>query len=139
MSVLSRFGACIAGAAVLATVGAASAQQKTNVSIALGSASFATAVPRIADQMGLFAKYNLEPKFVVMDSASATNAALIGKSVDFALSGPGEIVTSQAHGLKVVAVANGYVGIGRTVVLAKSVADKLARRRSRRQRTGSRR
>jgi ABC-type nitrate/sulfonate/bicarbonate transport system substrate-binding protein len=61
----------------------------------------------------------------VMDSANAATTALISKSVDFAVSGPGEIIAAHSRGQPVVSLANAYAGFSGTVVLAKSVADKL--------------
>jgi len=116
-------GTVLAG---LATVGTpATAQALQEVSIGLASTSFATAAPRLAKELGLFQKRGLEPRFTVLDSANAATAALIAKSVDYAISGPGEIVAAHARNQPVVALANGYVGFSGTLVLAKSVADKL--------------
>jgi ABC-type nitrate/sulfonate/bicarbonate transport system substrate-binding protein len=103
----------------------AAAQALQEVSIGLASTSFATAAPRLAKEMGLFEKRGLDAKFTVLDSANAATAALIAKSVDYAISGPGEIVAAHARNQPVVALANGYVGFSGTVVIAKSVADKL--------------
>jgi ABC-type nitrate/sulfonate/bicarbonate transport system substrate-binding protein len=111
--------------ALAALSGSAWAQAPRELSIGLASTSFATAAPRIAKELGLFDKRGIDARFIVMDSANAATAALIAKSVDLAVSGPGEIVAAQARGQKVVAVTNTYVGFSGTVVLAKSVADKL--------------
>lgn len=111
--------------ATLVAAAGASAQQARELTMGLASTSFATVVPRIAQEMGLYAKYGLEPKFTVMDNASGATTALISKSVESANSGPGEVVVAQARGQKVVVVANTYAGMSGTLVLAKYVADKL--------------
>ena len=124
MGVVSILRGCIVGAAVLAMVGAASGQTR-EISMSLASTSFATAAPRIAKEMGLFAKQGLEPKFVIMDNANTATTALISKSVESALSGPGEVVVAQARGQKVVVIANTYGGLSGSLVLSKSMANKL--------------
>jgi ABC-type nitrate/sulfonate/bicarbonate transport system substrate-binding protein len=115
---------CIVGAAVLALAGTASGETR-EIAMSLASTSFATAAPRIAKEMGLFAKQGLEPKFVIMDNANAATTALISKSVESALSGPGEVVVAQARGQKVVVIANTYGGLSGSLVLSKAVANKL--------------
>jgi ABC-type nitrate/sulfonate/bicarbonate transport system substrate-binding protein len=125
MKTLFRLGACVVGAAIFATASTAFAQQNREVSMAIGSLSFASVVPRAAQEMGLYAKHGLDMKFVNTDNASSATTALIAKSVQFALSGPGEIVAAQARGLKVVVIGSAYSGLGGSLVLAKSVADKL--------------
>jgi ABC-type nitrate/sulfonate/bicarbonate transport system substrate-binding protein len=111
--------------AMAALAGSAVAQELREVSISLASTSFATAAPRIAKELGLFEKRGIDPRFIVMDSANAATAGLIAKSVDAALSGPGEVVVAQARGQKVVVVASTYAGLSGSLVLAKSAADKL--------------
>jgi ABC-type nitrate/sulfonate/bicarbonate transport system substrate-binding protein len=123
MAVRSAWRALVCVA--LAAAGNAFAQDTREVTIGLASTSFATAAPRIAKELGLFGKRGLEPKFVVMDSANAATTALISKSVDFAVSGPGEIIAAHSRGQQVVSLANAYAGFSGTVVLAKGVADKL--------------
>ena len=111
--------------AVMSLVGAtAIAQPARELNIALASTSFATAAPRLAKELGLFEKRGLDARFTVLDNANAATAALIAKSVDYAISGPGEIVAAHSRGQPVVALANAYAGFSGTVVLAKSVAEK---------------
>lgn len=117
---LTAFLGALAGAGL-----PAAAQALQEVSIGLASTSFATAGPRLAKELGLFERRGLEPRFTVLDSANAATAALIARSVDFAISGPGEIVAAHARKQPVVALANGYVGFSGTLVIARPVADKL--------------
>jgi ABC-type nitrate/sulfonate/bicarbonate transport system substrate-binding protein len=125
MSMRLSIRAFIAAALLVTLARGTLAQTARPVTIGLASTSFATAAPRIAKEIGLFEKRGLDAKFVVMDNANAATSALIAKSVDFALSGPGELVVAQGRGQKVVLIANAYAGLSGTVVLAKSVADKL--------------
>ncbi len=125
MNTLSALRVCILGTAIVTMTGAACAQQMREFSMGLASTSFATAAARIAKEMGLYEKHGLEPKFVIMDNASAATTALISKSVDSALSGPGEVVVAQARGQKVVVIANTYAGMSGSLVLSKATADKL--------------
>jgi ABC-type nitrate/sulfonate/bicarbonate transport system substrate-binding protein len=99
-------------------------QTVQEIPIGLASTSFATAAARIAQEMGLFARHGLAPKFVVMDSASATTTALIAGSVVAAVSGPGELVVAQARGQKVVVISNTYGGLSGSLVLSRAAADK---------------
>jgi ABC-type nitrate/sulfonate/bicarbonate transport system substrate-binding protein len=121
---LTIFRAVVA-TAVAATAGLSFGQSPREITIGLASTSFATAAPRIAKELGLFEKHGLSPKFIVLESANAATAALIAKSVDSAVSGPGEIVAAHARGQKVVAIANNYIGFSGSVVLSKAAADKL--------------
>lgn len=116
---------CIVGATALAFTHTASGQQLREVTIALGSVGFGTAPVPLAQQLGLFEKHGLKAKTVVMDSGSAATTAVLSRSTDIALSGAAELVAALAHGQKLVIIANVYDGSAGTLVLAKSVADKL--------------
>ncbi len=109
----------------LALSGTAPSAQMRQVSIGLSSTSLVAAAPRIAKEMNLFERHGLDPKFVVMDSANAATTALISRSLETALVGPGELVSAQARGQRVVMLANAYTGLGATLVLSRSVSDKL--------------
>jgi ABC-type nitrate/sulfonate/bicarbonate transport system substrate-binding protein len=125
MSIVSQLKAVMLGAVLVAMAGIASAQPLRDTSIGLSSASFGTAGARVAKEMGLYEKHGLNPKFVIMDSGNASATALISRSVEFALSGSGELIAAQARGQKVVVIANTYGGSGGTLVLSKTVAEKL--------------
>jgi len=113
------------GAAVLGASRGSWAQTPTDITMSLPSRSLVAAAPRIADELGLFAAHGLRPKFTYMDSANASTLALISRSVDFAMSGTSDAVAAQARGQKVVIIANTFAGLSGTLVLAKSVADRL--------------
>jgi ABC-type nitrate/sulfonate/bicarbonate transport system substrate-binding protein len=111
---------------MLAFARPALAQASGELVIAIASPSLVAALPRIAKEMGLFEKHKLDVRFIIMDSANSATSALISGSVKIAVSGPGELVTAQARGQKMVVIANTYGGIGASLVLAKGNADKLA-------------
>jgi ABC-type nitrate/sulfonate/bicarbonate transport system substrate-binding protein len=125
MRLLRAMGQCLIAIAVMGLAAPAGAATLQEIQIGLGSASFATVAARIAGELGLFEKYGLGAKFIVMDSASSATTALIAASVAGAVSGPGELVVAQARGQKVVVVANTYAGLSGSLVLAKSVVDRL--------------
>jgi hypothetical protein len=56
--------------------------------------------------LGQFGKYGLDPKFIVMDSASAATTARIAKSINLAVSGRGELVIAWGRGQQVVVTVN---------------------------------
>ena len=99
--------------------------QTKKVTVSLASESLAAALPRLAKEMGFFAKHGLDPTFIAMESGAVSTAALISGSAQFTVAGPGEVIAAQARGQKVVTVVTCYVGQSATLVLAKSVADKL--------------
>jgi len=126
MNIRQMMQACIVGYAVLALPGTASAQPKLReVTIALSSTSLGPAAPRVANELGLFAKQGLSAKIVPMDSGNTALAAMISKTADAAMVGSSTLISAAARGQKVVVIANGYGGFATTMVLAKSVADKL--------------
>jgi ABC-type nitrate/sulfonate/bicarbonate transport system substrate-binding protein len=105
--------------------GVAAAQTPREVTIGLSSTSLGTAAPRIAKELGLFTKYGIDPKFIVMESGNAAVAALVSRSVDYSVAGPGDFVMAKARGQNLVVLANSYNGLVATLVLAKAVADRL--------------
>jgi ABC-type nitrate/sulfonate/bicarbonate transport system substrate-binding protein len=110
-------------AALLVAAGPAHGQAARKISIGLSSASLVAAAPRIAKEMGLFEKHGLDVKFIIMESANAATAALISKSIDVALAGPGEVIAAQIRGQRVVLIASVYSGLGASLILSKPVAD----------------
>jgi ABC-type nitrate/sulfonate/bicarbonate transport system substrate-binding protein len=125
MTPVNRRSALALTTAALALPRMASAQQLQPVSIGLSSASLVAAPPRVAQQMGLFQKHGLEPKIIILDGANASVSGVLSRSLDFALTGPGEVVATQARGQKVQFISPIYRGFGGTLVIAKAVADKL--------------
>jgi ABC-type nitrate/sulfonate/bicarbonate transport system substrate-binding protein len=109
----------------LVIAGRASAQPLQVLPVGLSSASFGTASVRIAKELGIFDRYGLSPRFIVMESGAAAAAALISGSINVVLSGTGELIPAQARGQNVVLIATTYGGFATTVVLARSVAEKV--------------
>ena len=107
------------------TPAAALSQPMKDITIGLSTASLTVSSLRVAKEMGLFEKQGLNPKFVFMDSGNAALSGLIGGSFPAVVATSPDLVAAQAHGQKVVAIANIYSGLGATLVLAKDVADKL--------------
>jgi len=114
-------------AALSGVLGAAPAlaQSAREITIGLSSTSTVAAAPRVAQELGLFDKQGLVPKFVTLENTSAATAAILSKSVDVALVGPGDVVAAQARGQSVAFLAGAYTGFGGSLVLAKPVVDKL--------------
>jgi ABC-type nitrate/sulfonate/bicarbonate transport system substrate-binding protein len=115
----------LVGAAFLAMAGQGRAEALREISMGLSSTSLGTAGPRIAKEIGLFAKHGIDPRFVILDSANAALGALVSGSLPVVLAGPTELIAAQARGQKVVAIATTYRGLGQNLVLAKAVADRL--------------
>ena len=93
--------------------------------IAVSSTSFVLAGVLLGQQAGLFERHGLKLRIVVMDSGNAAMAALLSGSVPFAVAGPSDVLTARARGQDVVIVANLYAGLAGSVVLGKSVVEKL--------------
>jgi ABC-type nitrate/sulfonate/bicarbonate transport system substrate-binding protein len=125
MRLSSWIGRWLLGAAGLLAAGAASAQPVRDVTIGLSSNSLGAAGFRIAKELGLFEKHNLAARIVIMDSGNSVTAALISGSVQAVTAGMGDLIAARARHLPIVAVTNTYGGLSGTMVIAKSVADKL--------------
>jgi ABC-type nitrate/sulfonate/bicarbonate transport system substrate-binding protein len=95
------------------------------VTIAVSSNSLAYGGVHIAVNAGLFEKQGLALKIVTMDSGSAATTGLLSGSVAFASAAPSEVMAARLHGQNIVLVSNIYRGQSGSLVLAKSVADKL--------------
>lgn len=119
-SMLAGTGLALSGA--LAPAWAQQSGEK--IKFGLAGQSMNATIPRFMDELGLFRQQGLDVDFVVLDSASGAMTALLAKSVKFALSGPGELVSAQAQGQNVISIFNTYMGLGGSLVLSKAVADK---------------
>jgi ABC-type nitrate/sulfonate/bicarbonate transport system substrate-binding protein len=95
------------------------------ITIAVSSNSLAYGGVQIALRGGLFEKQGLMPKLVLMDSGSAAMTAVLSGSAEFASAGPGEVLAARLRGQKIVLVANIYHGLSGSLILAKSVTDRL--------------
>jgi hypothetical protein len=59
-----------------------------------------------------------------MDSGSVATAGLMSSWVDFATTGPTDVVFAQGRGQRLVALTNGYRGLAATLVISKAIAEK---------------
>ncbi len=126
MALISRvWMIAFAGLAVIGLSPAASAQS-VPVTIAVSSSSLAYGGLQIAIQDGLFQKNGLEPKVIVMDSGNAAISAVVAGSAVFSGAGVSEVLAARTRGVGIVIAANIYRGLSGSLVLAKSVAAKLA-------------
>jgi len=127
---LDRRGFCafaIAGPALVRPAAAqvAPGQALRDVSVALGAVGFGTAPVPLALQLGLFEKHGLRLRTITMDSGAAAVTALLSGSTDAAMAGPGELITALGRGQRLVMLATAYIGSAGTLVLARSVAERL--------------
>lgn len=125
MGVTSKLRLCLAALAVMAFAGAASAQGLTKISMAITSSSIPAATARIAKEMGLFEKRGLDVTITPMDNGSVATMGLIAGSTNFITSAATDAIIAQARGQNLVVLTTAYHGFAGTVVLAKTVADKL--------------
>ena len=124
MNIVLSVRNAVAAAVMLITAGAACAQQK-EISIGLSSASFAVAGPRIAQQMGMFGKYGVEAKFIILDGSTAALAGLIAGSLDIIEVSTPDFIATHARNDSVVAIDSVYSGFGTSMVISKALADKI--------------
>jgi ABC-type nitrate/sulfonate/bicarbonate transport system substrate-binding protein len=104
---------------------AAHAQAPIPITITVSSNSLAYGGINIALRGGLFEKQGLLPKIVTMDSGNAAMAAVLAGSAEFTSAGPGEVLAARLRNQKIVIVANIYRGLSGSLVLAKSVAERI--------------
>ena len=95
------------------------------VTLAVSSNSLAYGGLNIATRARLFERHGIALKVVVMDSGNAAISAVLSGSIEFASAGPGEVIAVRLRGQKVVIINNVYRGLSGSLILAKSVADKL--------------
>lgn len=82
----------------------------TDVTFSVGSTSFGYGSLFIADRAGLFRKHGINAKMIISDSGNAATTVLIAGSVDFACSGPDQVLTARARGRDILLVGNLYRG-----------------------------
>jgi ABC-type nitrate/sulfonate/bicarbonate transport system substrate-binding protein len=97
----------------------------TEVSVAVSSTSFVLGGVRIAENAGIFARYGVRPKIIVMESGNAAMSALISRSTDFAIAGPPEALAARARRQDIVIAANLYRGLAGSIVMLKTKAAQL--------------
>ncbi|RVO69935.1 ABC transporter substrate-binding protein [Sinorhizobium medicae] len=118
--------AVVLGLATATSAGTAHGQTAArDVKIGFASGSLTGGSLRIANEMGLYQRYNLNPTFVMADGGNVAVAGMIGGSFDAVVANFGDVLTAQANGQKVSVVTSVYNGFGGTLVLSKEIADKL--------------
>jgi ABC-type nitrate/sulfonate/bicarbonate transport system substrate-binding protein len=99
--------------------------QERDITYALPSTSLVASPPRIAQELGLFAKYGIHPKFAYIDSTSGTATALLSGSTELAVTGTSEALAAAARGQYLVILASHYSGLAGSLVLSKSLVQKF--------------
>lgn len=110
--------------AALFLTAAVQAQELRQITIATSSASIPAGAARIAKEMGLYEKHGLQAKVTPMETGSVATPALVSGAIDFATSGPSDVVMAQSRGQKLVVLTSGYRGFAASVVLSKTAAEK---------------
>lgn len=95
--------------------------QLREVVIPVSSMSFATAAVRVAAELGIFERHGLKARVVAMESGNAAISALVSRSSEVAVAGPGELIAARSRGLPIVLVADTYRGLGASLVLSNDV------------------
>ena len=128
MSVTRRVLLTGAGGLGWASLGAGRpvrAQALQDVALAVSSTSFVIGGVRIGEHARLFERNGIALRIIVMDSGNSAMAALIGGSVQFAVTGPSEVLAARLRGQDVVIVTNLYRGFAGSVVLSKAAVERL--------------
>ena len=105
--------------------GVAVAADLKEVSFGLPSKSIVAAMPRVAEQLGLFEKYGIKPNFVYLSTTSGTATGLLSKSVDFGQTGVLEVITANSKSQPLVIVANHFQGAPGSLVLSKAAVAQI--------------
>jgi ABC-type nitrate/sulfonate/bicarbonate transport system substrate-binding protein len=122
MTMITRRG-CLAGAAALATPGVARGQTEEFV-FGLPSTSLGAAMPRLTEELGLYAKHGLKVRLPVLETAAVAANALVSGSVKAIQAGPAELIAAQDKGQRIVAIGTAYAGLAQSLVLSKAAAAK---------------
>ncbi len=125
MTFTKRAALIAAAAAMIAVPMPASAQPLREIAFGLPSKSLVASPPRMAEELGLFAKHGLKPRFSYVESTTGTAQALLSRSVDFAVTGISEAVAANSRGQPLQVVANHYNGLAGSVILSKAVVDRV--------------
>ena len=125
MKILVLRRTIVAAVAALILAAPAGAQGLREITYALPSKSLLGSPARIAEEMGLFAKRGLQPKFSYVDSTSGTATALLSGSVDFGTTGTNEPIAAAARNQHLLIISNHYKGLAGALVLSKAAVDKL--------------
>ena len=120
----ARLPALLAAAALAASA-CGGADDGGRVKIAISSESLATQLVRMADDLGMFKAEGLSVELVNSNGGAQAVTAMLSGNVQFASAGAPEVITSNAEGRDVKAIARLYAGLSGSLVLSKKTADKL--------------
>ena len=114
----------MASAAALAAPGIARGQEQEFV-FGLPSTSLGAAMPRLTQELGLYARHGLKVRLPVLESAAVAATALVSGAVKVIQAGPAELIAAQDKGQKIVALGIAYAGLAQSLVLSKTAAAKV--------------
>jgi ABC-type nitrate/sulfonate/bicarbonate transport system substrate-binding protein len=95
------------------------------IRIAISSDSLATQLVRMAADLGKFSDEGLDVELTTSNGGAQAVTAMLSGNVQFAAAGAPEVITTNAKGRKVKALARLYSGLSGSVVLSKETAEKL--------------
>ncbi len=120
-----KFPNLVLAVALLTAATAADAHEKRQISIGPSSTSIPVSGVRIAKELGLFDKHDIDAKVIALDNASVATTGLLSGSLDFAVINPTDVVITRSRGQNLVAVMSLYTEFPAVLVLSKTVADRL--------------
>jgi ABC-type nitrate/sulfonate/bicarbonate transport system substrate-binding protein len=127
MSRMARWGGLLAAATLTLTAcgSEGGAGKGGTIRIAISSESLATQLVRMADTLGKFKDEGLDVELTTSNGGAQAVTAMLSGNVQFAAAGAPEVITTNAKGRKVKALARLYSGLSGSVVLSKKTAEKL--------------
>lgn len=128
MSRIVRWAAVVVAAALTLTAcgdDGGGAGKGGTVRIAISSESLATQLVRMAADLGKFKEQGLDVELSTSNGGAQAVTAMLSGNVQFAAAGAPEVITTNAKGRKVKALARLYSGLSGSVVLSKKTAEKL--------------
>lgn len=123
----TRWGALLAASALALTAcgSAGGGDAGGKIRIAISSESLATQLVRMADDLGMFKAEGLDVELINSNGGAQAVTAMLSGNVQFAAAGAPEVITSNAEGRDVKAIARLYSGLSGSVVLSKETAGRL--------------
>jgi ABC-type nitrate/sulfonate/bicarbonate transport system substrate-binding protein len=129
MSRIVRWGALLAAlvtaALTLTACGSDGGGEGGKIRIAISSDSLATQLVRMAADLGKFSDEGLDVELTTSNGGAQAVTAMLSGDVQFAAAGAPEVITTNAKGREVKALARLYSGLSGSVVLSKKTAEKL--------------
>ena len=124
----ARWGALLTASALALTAcagGGGGGDTGGTIRIAISSESLATQLVRMAADLGMFKGEGLDVELVNSNGGAQAVTAMLSGNVQFAAAGAPEVITSNAEGRDVKAIARLYSGLSGSVVLSKETAQRL--------------